>query len=193
MTASKEWFAEADDAAMGALPAHLRLFIATPETSYQAAPVPVLVGEEQWVLSAFCDDTGPGFNVTLGVPRTIYAPRVLQWIHYPSGKFRWEEPAPNAYGLLTATTDDAGVRLGPIERGHLQKMEWYNATISYLPLVCRVVERRWLVTAYPITEEERATARELQQCVRALYDAPLLPYYRHYGHHFLGWIERAAK
>ena len=193
MIAPKEWFAEADDAAMDALPDHLRLFVATPESSYQAVPVPVLVGEEQWVLSAFCDDTGPGFNVTLGVPRTIYAPRVLRWIHYPSGNFRWEEPAPDAYGLPTATTDEFGVRLGPIERGHLQKMEWYNAAISHLSLMLGVVERRWLVTAYATTDEERATARALQTCVRALYDAPLLPYYRHYGHHFLAWMERAAK
>ena len=193
MTTPNDWFAMAADAAMDALPNHLRLFVATPETSYQTVPVLVLVGEQQWVLSAFCDDTGPGFNVTLGVPRTIYAPRVLQWIHYPTGAFRWEEPVPNAYGLATAITDDFGVRLGPIRRDHLGKMEWYNAVISHLPLMLRVIERRWLLTAHPTTDEERETARALQQCTYVLYDAPLLPYYRHYGHHFLAWMERAAK
>ena len=100
---------------------------------------------------------------------------------------------PNAYGLPTAAQDDFGLCLGPIRREHLKKGEWYNAVTSYLPLLLRVVEQRWLVTAYPITVEERETARALQQCVRALYDAPLLPFYRHYGHHFLAWMERAAK
>ena len=95
--------------------------------------------------------------------------------------------------MATATQDEFGVRLGPIQRDHLGKDEWYNAVTTYFPLVLRVVEQRWLVTAYPTTTEERETARALQQCVRALYDAPLLPYYRHFGHHFLAWMERAAK
>lgn len=193
MATTQEWFIDADDVAMAALPTHLEMFVATPETSYQSALLPVVLGEDQWLLCAYCDHTGPGFNITLGVPRTIYAPRVLQWVAYPSGDFRWEEPIPDAHGLTTASQDDFGIRLGPIQRDHIIGNEWHEAGMQYLPLVLRVVEQRWLVTRYTVTPEEQETARALQHCVRALYDAPLLPFYRHYGSHFLAWIERAAK
>lgn len=186
----KNWFAKANNAALEALPAHLQLFVTTPEDFYRAATLPVVAGEEQWVLSAFCEKGGHGWPDS---PRTIYAPKLLLWIGYPSGAFRWEEPAPNAYGLLTASTDEMGLCLGPIQRGHLIGNAWSDAAERYRPLVRQVVEARWLVTAHATTDEERAVARELQACVHAFYDAPLLPYYRHYGHHFLAWMERAAK
>ena len=186
------WYRKADNESTKARPAHLHWYI-PGEGVYEAATLPVIVGDEQWLLSAFCDDTGPVFNETLGIPRTIYSPRVLQWIHYPSGDFRWEEPSPDAYGLATAIRDDFGMRLGPIQRGHLPKNAWREARMRYPALMLRVVEERWLVTAYPTTAEERETARALQAYTHALYDAPLLPFYHHYGRNFLSWMERAAR
>lgn len=184
------WFLKANQEALNALPADLNSFVTTPEDFYRTALLPVVVGEKQWTLSAFCEQGGRGWPDN---PRTIYAPRVLLWIQYPSGEFRWEEPAPDAYGLSTATQDDFGLCLGPIQRGHLVDNAWGVVADRYRPLVRRVVEQRWLVTAYPVTEEERETARALQSCVAAYYDAVLWPFYRHYGSHFLGWMERAAK
>jgi len=71
--------------------------------------------------------------------------------------------------------------------------EWRSAEREYERLVSLVLERRWLLTRHAVTAEERATAQELQECTRILYDKPLLPYYQHAGRHFLAWMERAAK
>ena len=153
-----------------------------------------LSGEDLWLVSSACPVVSAGYANAHGVPRWLYPPRVTLRIHYPSGRFEWLEPEASAYGGPPLQPDPRGsLYLGAIVRDHLGPTDWIDAVKRYFPLVCRVVERRWLVTAYPTTTEERDTARELQQCVRALYDAPLLPYYHHYGAHFLGWMARAAQ
>lgn len=188
------WYLKVDDAAMAALPPRLDLAVNATET-YVTPLIPSLEGEEMWLVCSFCPATSAGYANVHGVPRLLYPPRVTQRIHYPSGRFEWLEPAPSSYSGPPLPVTEHGVKyLGVLTRNeHLQPDELVNALEKHFPLVCRVVEQRWLLTAYPTTEEERATARELQACVRALYDAPLLPYYRHYGHHFLAWMERAAQ
>lgn len=189
-TPPANWHINFDIDAMNAVPAHLQRFLETNESLYISATLPVVVGaDEQWLLTAYCEHSGYRERD----PTDIYAPRVLQWIHYPSGEFRWEEPAPNAYGLATAVQDDFGLCLGPIERDHLPGNTWHEASLAYFPLVRRVIERRWLVTAYPPTAEERETARALQACVAAYFDKPLLPFYQHHGTRFFAWLARAAQ
>ena len=180
---------------MAALPPHLELFMTIDDGGvYHTSLLPSLEGEELWLVSSACPVTSTGYANAHGVPRVLYPPRITLRIHYPSSRFEWLEPAPSSYGGPPLEADIYGSRyLGAIDRAHLEPAEWINAVEHYFPLMLRVVEKRWLVTAYPTTEEERATARALQTCVRALYDAPLLPYYRHYGHHFLAWMERAAR
>lgn len=190
MLVSKDWLVKADNVALAELPNHLRLFINTPEAFYEAASLPVVIGEEQWLLSTFCEQGGRGWP---NDPRTIYSPRVQQWIHFPSGAFRWEEPAPATYGSLTAVQDEFGICMGSIQRGHLIGNEWHEAAMRYSSLLLLVMEQRWLLTAYPTTNEERETARELLACTHIYYDQAMMPYYQHYGRHFLAWMERAAQ
>ena len=193
MSSVQGWLNKAYKTSKEILPARLQSFRKTMETTYQAASIPVLLGEEQWLLLASCESTSAGYAAAHNVPRHIYAPCLLEWMHYPSGEFRWEEPAPATYGSTTAVQDEFGLCMGPIQRQRSPTKSWHEASTEYSFLVERVIERRWLVTAYPLTTEERETARALRECIVVYYDAAMLPFYQHYGHQFLAWVARASK
>ncbi|UYZ64377.1 hypothetical protein [Hymenobacter weizhouensis] len=189
----EDWYISVKRAAVETLPPDLYLDV-TALGGYNTVLIPTVEGEEQWLISAYCGVTSSGYANAHGVPRLLFPPHLMLRIHYPSGQFEWIELENSPYDGPALQRNAAGNEcLGPISREHLGPGEWRNAMRRHFQLVCQVVEQRWLLTAHSVTAEEQAVARELQDCIRAAYDKPLLPYYQHYGRHFLAWMERAAK
>lgn len=187
------WLIGAYAAVLATVPAHLNSRITPREgglQSQQSLPIPAVAGERQYVLIYFYESSGPVF----GKMPDVYPPFASAQVFFPDKEVHWNDVKPEALGLTKLPVDEEKKPyLGTLERGNFSMEEWRNANKRYDVLISQVLERRWLLTRHPITVEERASARELQDCTRILYDKPLLPYYQYAGRQFLAWMERAAK
>lgn len=184
------WILSAIMAALAGAPPHLAKRVQPMEGGgrYTAEILPVVEAEKQYILLAFCSISGSSPSDE----RRLYPPFATVHISFPDKLIRWEEIDDKKYA---GTHLDHNNRhyLGLVERIGITPTVWTNAHTQYLSLISLVLERKWLITKYAVTPEERATAKELQDCVQILYDKPLLPYYQQNGRQFLAWMERAAK
>jgi hypothetical protein len=186
------WLYGALAVAMATIPTHLkgRVEMLDGGGNYSTEVLPVVEGEKQYALLAFCDITG----TRPGEERWLSAPFATVTIAFPDKKTVWRDTKAANFGLQPVRRpNDDGEYIGLIDRAGISVDELINARRRYPELISLVLERRWLLTRHTVTPEEQATARELQECTRILFDKPLLPFYRHYGSHFLAWMERAAK
>lgn len=177
-------------AALASPPAHLRAPRINDGT-YETFTLPVVIEGRQYAMFSFCDQTAahPDRASQVGPPfASVY-------VAYPNKQFFWKDTKPQDFGLIRWPLEDpAKLYLGTLHREHVKSIdEWVGAIKKYNQLLSLVLERQWLLTAHPTTSEERATARELQDCTRVLYDKPLQFYYQHEGRQFLAWMARAAK
>jgi hypothetical protein len=188
------WLIGAFAAVLASVPAHLRDKVEPQEGGtqpQQTQAIPLLMGDKQYVLISFYEMDGP----TYGELPKIYPPFASAYVSYPSKEVKWQDVTANDFNLISLPLDALKKPyLGELHPGQAASVqEWRSAEREYERLVSLVLERRWLLTRHAVTAEERATAQELQECTRLLYDKPLLPYYQHAGRHFLAWMERAAK
>jgi hypothetical protein len=186
------WIYGALAAALAAPPAHLKWLAEELDGggNYTAAVLPVVEGDRQYALLAFCDVTGNNPSEK----RYLTAPFATVSVLYPTKEVQWRDTKASDFKLKTEPQPGYKTEfVGIVEREGVSIAELDNADSRYPQLVSLVLERRWLLTRHAVTAEERATAQELQECTRLLYDKPLLPYYQHAGRHFLAWMERAAK
>jgi hypothetical protein len=186
------WIYGALAAAMAVAPAHLKRKVEVRDggSRYAAAVLPVVEGEQQYALFAFCHITGS----RPGDKRYLTAPFATASVSYPTKEVHWRDTKASDFKLQTQPQPGYETEfLGIVDRKGISMAELRNADSRYPQLVSLVLERRWLLTRHAVTAEERATAQELQECTRILYDKPLLPYYQYMGRHFLAWMERAAK
>ena len=186
------WLYGAIAAALLAPPAHLKGHVEKMDGGghYSTQILPVVAGDRQYALLGFCYITG----FSPGQERWLTAPFATVTVAYPDKRVVWRDIQPIDFGLTpTRHPGDPAEYMGLVERKGLTVSELSNARSRYPQLVSAVMEQRWLLTQHAVTAEEKATARELQDCVRILYDKPLLPYYQHAGRHFLAWMARAAK
>jgi len=185
------WLYEAFNAALAAPPAHLQRRVARliGGSSYSTAILPVVEGEQQYAQLGFCRVR----SCRPSTERWLSAPFATLSVAYPSQHPTWRDTQANQFGFMTTVrADDPTEYVGVINRQGMTIAELNEASTYYPRLVSRVLEQRWLLTRYPTTEEERATAQQLQQYVRVLYDKALLPYYQHEGRQFLAWLARAV-
>lgn len=158
--------------------------------NYSTMILPVIVGDKQYAMMSFCKISGSMPNDE----RRLYPPFASLSIAYPDKHTQWGELKRGDYGLNASLVDPDKVHyLGVIEDNGTSLDEWESAQARYPELISAAIEHRWLLTHHAVTKEERATAQELQDCARILYDKPLLPYYHHAGRQFFAWMERAAK
>lgn len=158
--------------------------------NYATMVLPVLEGDKQFALLSFCSVSGNRPTEE----RKMYPLFASVKVSYPEKQVVWKDVHEGDFGLTSPLRDEGKEPyLGVVDRSGLVSGEWANAKRRYTPLVSLVMEKRWLLTQHTVTAEECATAKELQDCVRILYDKPLLPYYQHAGRQFLSWMERAAK
>lgn len=187
------WLIGAYAAVLASEPAHLRSQLAPREggpQSQQTPVLPVVAGEKQYAQICFYKSDGPVY----GKMPKIYPPFARVRVSYPDKKVHWDDVEPETLGLVgLPLTDNKVPYLGTLEKGIFSMQEWRNANDRYDVLISLVFERRWLLTRHGVTTEERATAQELRDCTRILYDKSLLPYYQHEGRQFLAWMTRAAK
>lgn len=188
------WLIGAFAAVLSSVPPHLRNTLEPREgglQSPQTHALPIILGEKQFVVISFYKSDGPVYKK----PLKIYPPFASVSVSYPNKEVKWSDVTPTSFGLINLPITESNTPyLGVLEQNGTSSIrEWRNADARYDQLISLVLERRWLLTRQAVTPEEQATARELQECTRILYDKPLLPYYRHVGRHFLGWMERAAK
>ena len=186
------WLYGAIAAALSSPPAHLKREVEMMDGGghYSTEIVPVVLGDRQYAQMGFCYITG----FSPGQERWLTAPFATVTVAYPDKHVVWRGTKPADFNLMpTRHPGDPTEYMGLVERQGLTISEFSNARSRYPQLVSVVMEHQWLLTKHPVTAEERATARELQDCVRILYDKPLLPYYQHAGRQFLAWMARAAK
>ena len=187
------WIIGVYAAMLASIPAHLRNLLEPREGGaqfQQTHALPVVARDKQYALICFYKTDGPVY----GKMPNIYPPFACVKVSYPNKETHWADVKPETLGLTHfPRTKDKVPYLGTLERGRISMQERRSAIERYDVLISLVFERRWLVTGYATTTEERAAARELQDCTRMLYDKPLLPYYKHEGRQFLAWMERAAK
>ena len=186
------WLYGAITAALAAPPAHLKGHVEMLDGggNYSAMVLPVVEGDKQYALLAFGSVSGHSPSEE----RRIYPLFAAVKVSYPARQVQWLDLHEGSFGMRTTLFDAQHTPyLGVIDRHNLTVDEWTSARQRYPPLVSLVMEREWLLTRHAVTNEERATARELQNCVRVLYDKPLLPYYHYAGRQFFAWMERAAK
>lgn len=187
------WIMGVYAAVLASIPAHLRNQLEPREGGSQCQQthaLPVVAGDKQYALICYYKSDGPVY----GKMPKIYPPFACVNVSYPNKETHWADVKPEALGLINLPiTEDKVPYLGTLERGVISMQEWRSANDRYDVLISLVFERHWLVTRHAVTKEERATAQELQDCTRILYDKPLLPYYQHNGRQFLAWMERAAK
>ena len=186
------WLYGAIAAALSSPPAHLKREVEMMDGGghYSTQIVPVVLGDRQYAQMGFCYITG----FSPGQERWLTAPFATVTVAYPDKRVVWRDTKPIDFGLSpTRHPGDPTEYMGLVEREGLTMLEFDNAERRYPELISKVMERRWLLTQHSVTVEERATARELHDCVRVLYDEPLLPYYQHIGRHFFAWMKRAAK
>ena len=186
------WLYGAIAAALSSPPAHLKGRVEMMEGggNYSTEILPVVTGDRQYALIGFCSITG----FSPDQERWLTAPFATVTVAYPDKHVVWHDTKPVDFGLSPTRHPGSPTEyMGLVEREGLTLSELRNARSRYPQLVSMVMEQRWLLTRHPVTAEERATARELQDCVRILYDKPLLPFYQHAGRHFLAWMARAAK
>jgi len=185
------WLYGVFDSALATPPAHLRGRVERliGGGNYSTAILPVVEGEQQYAQLGFCEIIGSRPDDE----RWLSAPFATLAIAYPDQQSTWRDTQASQFGFMTTIrADDPTEYVGVVDRPGITLEELTEASTYYPRLVSRVLERRWLLTRYPTTDEERATAQQLQQYVRVLYDKALLPYYQHEGHHFLTWLVRAA-
>ena len=184
------WLYGAFAAALAATPAHLREPRINDGT-YETLTLPVVIDGKQYAMFSFCDQEAANPSKA----SRVSPPFASVYVAYPNKTFFWKDVTSRDFGLTQWPLDEHKESyLGVLSRKHIHSIEeWVSATKEYNRLVSLVLERKWLITAHFATQEEQKAARELQDCVRILYDKPLLPYYRHAGRQFLAWMERAAK
>ena len=187
------WILGAFAAVLTSIPAHLHTKLASRDGGsqpQQTRVLPVVAGDKQYALICYYETSGPVF----GKMPLVYPPFASVQIAFPGKQVQWADITPKQVGLFTVLlTPEKEPYLGALERKDITMQEWRNADSRYDLLISRVLERQWLLTKHPVTAEEHTTAKELQDCVRILYDKPLLPYYQHEGRQFLAWLARAAK
>ena len=187
------WIIGAYAAVLASVPAHLRIQLQAREGGTQAQQtlvLPVVAGDKQYAFICFYETEGPVYGK---LPK-IYPPFASVRVSYPGKDVHWEDVKPETFGFINLPqTADKRPYLGLLESGASSMQEWRNANARYDALISVVLERRWLLTHYSTTTEERAAAQELSDCTRILYEKPLLPYYRSAGRQFFAWMERAAK
>lgn len=180
-------------AVLASVPAHLRNQLEPREGGpqfQQTYVLPVVAGDKQYALICFYKSDGPVY----GKQPKLYPPFACVKVSYPNKETHWDDVKPTALGFTNLPiTEDKVPYLGTIERGGTSMQEWRSANERYDVLISSVFEHCWLLTRHAVTAEERAAAKELQDCTHILYDKPLLPYYQHEGRQFLAWMERAAK
>ena len=193
MNMKDPWLISALMAALSGAPVPLAKRVQPAEGGgrYVAEALPIVEGNEQYVLFTFC--TASGGNRP-GVERHLYPPFAVAHVSYPAKKVVWRAIERNG-AEATATLLDADKQpyLGNIVRTGITPSEWTDARVRYNELIGLVLERKWLVTLHPPTSQERQTAKELADCIRIVYDKPLMPYYRLKGRQLFAWIERASK
>lgn len=188
------WLVSALIAALAGAPAPISNRVQPMEGGgrYVAEALPVVEGDKQYVLFTFCTVSGGNRP---GTERRLYPPFAKAYVAYPDLKVRWQEvdEKKGIANLATLTDADNHRYFGVIKRVGITSSEWTNTRVRYNELLSVVLERKWLLTRHATSAEERATAKELADCVRVVYDKPLLPYYREEGRQFFAWMERAAK
>ncbi|HLK98004.1 MAG TPA: hypothetical protein VK364_09570, partial [Hymenobacter sp.] len=68
-----------------------------------------------------------------------------------------------------------------------EKKRTYRQKISLL------LERKWLLTGYPATEEEIATAKVLRECIQVLNNPNIAASYEHTAYQLWGWMSRVER
>ena len=186
------WVLSAIMAAFAAAPLPLAKRVQPMEGGgrYVAEIIPVVEAQNQYIVLTFCSISGSRPTDE----RRLYPPFATACVSYPDKQVRWEEIDDKIYaGNRSPLDPNNRYYLGVVERSGITPAVWTAAHTQYVNLVSLVLERKWLVTKHAVTIEERATAKELKECVQILYDKPLLPYYQHEGRQFLAWMARAAK
>lgn len=180
-------------AALASPPPHLKGRVEALDGggNYTTMVLPLVQGGKQYAMMSFCSVTGSRPTEE----RRIYPIFASLYVSYPDKKVEWRDVQSDNIrktGRLLDSYDKP--YLGILDRSGISVSEWQDARERYAPLVSLVIERRWLLANNHVaTFEERNTAKELQECIRILYDKPLMPYYQHYGSNFLAWIEKSAK
>jgi hypothetical protein len=153
--------------------------------------VPQVIDGRQYVVVAYCS-RGGGRE---GVKQMVYPPFALVRVAYPDKTYQWDEVIPESFELSGLPLDEQNrPYLGVIEQAKDYGPRGRNAIIHlYNQLVSRVLEQEWLVNAHQPIAEEKAVGHELQECIRLLYDKPLMPYYKYVGHGFLLWLAQATR
>ena len=179
-------------AALANPPAHLKGQVEMLDGggNYSTEIIPVVQGDKQYAQLAFCKVTG----IRPGDERWITTPFATVTVAWPDKHIIWQDVRGRDFGLVSVHKKGTLTEYaGQMDRAGTTMAEFRQARSRYTPLVSMVIEREWLLTRHAVTDEERATARELQDCVRILYDKPLLPYYHHAGRQFFAWLERTAR
>lgn len=153
--------------------------------------VPQVLDGKQYVVVAYCG-RGGGRE---GAQQVVYPPFALVRVAYPDKTYQWTEVTPESLELTGLPLDEQNrPYLGVIEEAKDYGPKGRNATIDlYNQLVSQVLEQGWLVSAHQPTAEEKAIGHELQECIRLLYEKPLMPYYKRIGHDFLFWLAHATR
>lgn len=187
------WLLSALAAALAGAPAPLSKQVQSMEggSRYVAEALPIVEGDRQYVLFTFCHATGG----RLGEERRLYPPFATAHVSYPDKHVQWHEESVKTRltGLPVLLDNERQPYLGVIKRAGVTPSEWTDARVKYDELIEVVLARKWLLTRHPTSVEEHNVAKELEDCVRIVYDKPLLPYYKERGRQFLTWMERAAK
>jgi hypothetical protein len=185
----KNWVEQAIDAMWRTAPPWLQASQQANFTVEATQAIPAVLDGRQCLVTAF-------YQVSSGVDTPaslVYLPFGACYISYPDTEIIWRPLTAADYFDLPAALRDENGRpyLGKKQTGAAGSDVAALAT-SYRQAVSRLLERKWLLTYYAVTEEERNIAQTLQQCIDQLYTPPLVAYYQHHAWQLLGWLRRAG-
>lgn len=187
VTHEKNWVEVATGAMWNALPAWITM---TQDDTFELGvtpAIPAILDGRQCVVMAF-------YRVSKKTEKAgsrVYPPLGACYVSYPDMETVWRPLQTTDHAALFTVLRDGNGRhyLGEREAG-FNSSSTDEMSRSYQRRVSLLLQRRWLITRHAVTKEEQTTAYSLHECVKILYELPLLAYYQHNAWQLLGWIRR---
>lgn len=185
----KNWVEQAIDAMWRTAPDWMQRSSRADFAMEATQAIPAVLDGRQCLMTAFYQVS----NDAEATSSLVYLPFGACYISYPDAEIIWRPLTTKDYFDLPAALYDENGRpyLGKKQTGTTGPDADAPATL-YRQAVSRLLESKWLLTYYAVTEEERRTAQTLQQCIDHLYAPPLVAYYQHHAWQLLGWIRRVS-
>jgi len=185
-TYEKNWVEKAEDIISTTAPDWVGIDDAKTLELHAAEPIPAVLDGRQCIIVLF-------YKIFKEQAQALklmhpHLPFAGCYISYPDMEVRWRRfNQDDRISSFYLPHDELDKLAQPSQDQMEEKRRTYRQKISLL------LERKWLLTGYPATNEEIATATVLRECIQVLSQPNTAASYEHTAFQLWGWMQRVER